>query len=100
MKIQKITTSYIVLVHHYELPFLMLASGKHLESLTRAYNFREVELLKDSNTGSINKIVLKNGIFSSSDGTEVAVSGLEIEDRKIVIKTESPSIYSEEHLPI
>lgn len=96
MEIQKITTSYIVLVHHYELPFLKLASGKNLESLAKAFNFREAEVSQDANTRNINKLLLKNGVFYSSDESQVAISGLEIEDRKIVINTESSSKYSEE----
>lgn len=96
MDIYKITTSYIVLVHHYELPFLKLASGKSLENLGKAFDFQGAEVIQDTNTGKINKLLLRNGAFHTSDETQVVISGLEIEERKIVINTESSSDYSKE----
>jgi hypothetical protein len=96
MDIQKISTSCIILVHHYELPFLKLASGNNLEKLAKAFNFQRAEVSQDSSTGRISSLLLRNGIFQADDGSQIAISGLEVEERKIVINNESNSNYSKE----
>lgn len=97
MEIKKIASSCIVLVHHYELPFLKLASGKNLEKLSKAFGFQRAEVSQDSSSGRISSLNLRNGIFRTGDENEIAIIRLEIEERKIVINTESNSDYSEEY---
>lgn len=88
--------TYIVLVHHYEIPILKLASGKNLQKFATSFNFQQADAVQDGNTGNVGAILFRFGVFRSSDGKDITINRLNIEIRKILFEIDASSQYAEE----
>lgn len=82
--------TYVVLVHFNELPMQKLAANQNVEKFSKAFGFRQAEVRQD-NTRNLVGFLFRSGLFNSSDGGQVAIKRLELEDRKLIIEMEGNS---------
>ncbi|MBN2117906.1 MAG: hypothetical protein JW730_15120 [Anaerolineales bacterium] len=89
MKLLRSESTKIVLVRQNQIPIVKIANPKYVNDLVKLYSFAAVNQLQDPGTGNFG-INFNNGIYVV-DGKEIAIEGLTIETRKIIIQMEGSS---------
>lgn len=93
MEILKHKSTQIILLPHQQLPFVELANRKHVEAFAARYGFNDGVTLQDQN-GDTTGLLFNNGLYLI-DTKEISFTRLIIEERKVTITFEGPTVCAE-----